>query len=33
MPTISLTRRYRFASSHRLHSPLLSDAENRAVYG
>jgi 6-pyruvoyltetrahydropterin/6-carboxytetrahydropterin synthase len=33
MPKISLTRRYRFASSHRLHSPLLSDAENRTVYG
>lgn len=33
MPTISLTRRYRFSSSHRLHSPLLSDAENRIVYG
>jgi 6-pyruvoyltetrahydropterin/6-carboxytetrahydropterin synthase len=33
MPAITLTRRYRFASSHRLHSPLLSDAENRAVYG
>jgi len=33
MPKISLTRRYRFASSHRLHSPVLSDVENRAVYG
>ena len=33
MPAIRLTRRYRFSSSHRLHSPLLSDAENRAVYG
>jgi 6-pyruvoyltetrahydropterin/6-carboxytetrahydropterin synthase len=30
---ISLTRRYRFSASHRLHSPLLSDAENDRVYG
>jgi 6-pyruvoyltetrahydropterin/6-carboxytetrahydropterin synthase len=30
---ISLTRRYRFAASHRLHSALLSDAENQRVYG
>jgi 6-pyruvoyltetrahydropterin/6-carboxytetrahydropterin synthase len=29
----SLTRRYRFAASHRLHSPRLSDEENRRVYG
>ena len=29
----TLTRRYRFASSHRMHSPLLSDEENREVYG
>ena len=29
----SLTRRYRFAASHRLHSPSLSDAENQRVYG
>lgn len=28
-----LTRRYRFCSSHRLHSPALTDAENRDVYG
>lgn len=28
-----LTRRYRFAASHRLHAPDLSDAENRALYG
>jgi 6-pyruvoyltetrahydropterin/6-carboxytetrahydropterin synthase len=28
-----ITRRYRFSASHRLHSPALSDAENRAVYG
>lgn len=30
---ISLTRRYRFAASHRLYSPKLSEAENRRVYG
>jgi 6-pyruvoyltetrahydropterin/6-carboxytetrahydropterin synthase len=30
---ITLTRSYRFAASHRLHSPLLSDAENNAIYG
>lgn len=28
-----LTRRYRFAASHRLHSDAMSDAENRATYG
>jgi 6-pyruvoyltetrahydropterin/6-carboxytetrahydropterin synthase len=30
---ISLTRRYNFAASHRLHSPKLSETENRRVYG
>jgi 6-pyruvoyltetrahydropterin/6-carboxytetrahydropterin synthase len=30
---ISLTRRYNFAASHRLHSPKLSAEENRRVYG
>jgi len=29
----SLTRRYRFAASHRLHSAELSEAENQRVYG
>ena len=29
----ALTRRYRFASSHRLHSPKLSEAENCETYG
>ncbi|MGH9758417.1 MAG: 6-carboxytetrahydropterin synthase [Candidatus Acidiferrales bacterium] len=29
----SLTRRYRFAASHRLHAAGLSDGENRRVYG
>ncbi|WP_321474163.1 6-carboxytetrahydropterin synthase [uncultured Paludibaculum sp.] len=33
MPDIRLVRRYRFSASHRLHTPLLSDEENRAVYG
>jgi 6-pyruvoyltetrahydropterin/6-carboxytetrahydropterin synthase len=30
---ISLTRRYRFAASHRLHSPALSEGENERIYG
>jgi 6-pyruvoyltetrahydropterin/6-carboxytetrahydropterin synthase len=30
---ISLTRRYRFAASHRLHRPNFSDDENRRIYG
>jgi 6-pyruvoyltetrahydropterin/6-carboxytetrahydropterin synthase len=30
---ISLTRRYRFCASHRLHSPSLSEAQNQALYG
>ncbi len=30
---LSLTRRYAFAASHRLHSPRLSEAENWRVYG
>jgi 6-pyruvoyltetrahydropterin/6-carboxytetrahydropterin synthase len=28
-----LTRRYRFSASHRLHSPDLSDEENRVTFG
>ncbi len=28
-----VTRQYRFAASHRLHSPELSDEMNRAIYG
>jgi 6-pyruvoyltetrahydropterin/6-carboxytetrahydropterin synthase len=28
-----VTRRYQFAASHRLHAPVLSDEENRRVYG
>ncbi len=31
--TVSLTRRYRFCASHRLHSVLLSDVENVRIYG
>jgi 6-pyruvoyltetrahydropterin/6-carboxytetrahydropterin synthase len=30
---MSLTRRYRFAASHRLHSPALSEVENERIYG
>jgi 6-pyruvoyltetrahydropterin/6-carboxytetrahydropterin synthase len=30
---ISLTRRYRFAASHRLHTAKLSESENKRVYG
>jgi 6-pyruvoyltetrahydropterin/6-carboxytetrahydropterin synthase len=30
---ISLTRRYRFAASHRLHSSALSEIENERIYG
>jgi 6-pyruvoyltetrahydropterin/6-carboxytetrahydropterin synthase len=29
----SITRVYRFSASHRLHSPELSEAENRRLYG
>ncbi len=28
-----LTKRYRFAAAHRLHSEAMSEAENRSVYG
>jgi 6-pyruvoyltetrahydropterin/6-carboxytetrahydropterin synthase len=31
--TVHLSRRYQFAASHRLHSPALSDEENRETYG
>jgi 6-pyruvoyltetrahydropterin/6-carboxytetrahydropterin synthase len=30
---VSLTRRYRFAASHRLHTPRLSESANPRVYG
>jgi 6-pyruvoyltetrahydropterin/6-carboxytetrahydropterin synthase len=28
-----VTRSYRFAASHRLHAPQLSELENRELYG
>ena len=30
---VSLTRRYRFAASHRLHRPNFSEDENQRIYG
>jgi 6-pyruvoyltetrahydropterin/6-carboxytetrahydropterin synthase len=30
---MTITRRYRFSASHRLHSPALSPEDNRTVYG
>ena len=30
---VSLTRRYKFAASHRLHAASLSEAENQRIYG
>jgi 6-pyruvoyltetrahydropterin/6-carboxytetrahydropterin synthase len=30
---VRLTRRYRFAASHRLHTPQLSEEENQKLYG
>lgn len=30
---MTMTRRYRFSASHRLHSPVLSEAENESLYG
>ena len=33
MNEVRLTRVYRFSSSHRLHSPQLSDEENCRIYG
>jgi len=32
-PSLELTRREEFSASHRLHNPVLSDEENRALYG
>jgi 6-pyruvoyltetrahydropterin/6-carboxytetrahydropterin synthase len=31
--TVHLSRRYQFAASHRLHSPALTDEQNRETYG
>jgi 6-pyruvoyltetrahydropterin/6-carboxytetrahydropterin synthase len=33
MPTVTVTRRVHFNAAHRLHSPSLSDEENRRVFG
>lgn len=33
MPIVRVTRRLHFSAGHRLHSPQLSEAENREVYG
>ena len=33
MPQVSVTRRYRFSASHRLHSSLFNDQQNLAAYG
>ncbi len=32
-PVARVTRRYRFAASHRLHSPAFSDGENAELFG
>ena len=33
MPIVRVTRRLHFSAAHRLHSPALSDEENREVFG
>ncbi len=33
MPTVTVTRHVHFNAAHRLHSPSLSDEENRRVFG
>lgn len=33
MPTVRVTRRVHFCAAHRLHSPELSDEQNRDVFG
>ena len=33
MPTVRVTRRVHFSAAHRLHSPQLSEEENRRVFG
>jgi 6-pyruvoyltetrahydropterin/6-carboxytetrahydropterin synthase len=33
MPTVTVTRRVHFNAAHRLHSPALSDEQNRRVFG
>ncbi len=32
-PAVHLTRRYWFSASHRLHQPVLAEAQNRELYG
>jgi 6-pyruvoyltetrahydropterin/6-carboxytetrahydropterin synthase len=32
-PSVRVTKRYRFAASHRLHAPAFSDEQNRAMFG
>ena len=32
-PLVRVTKRYRFAASHRLHAPTFSDDENRTLFG
>jgi 6-pyruvoyltetrahydropterin/6-carboxytetrahydropterin synthase len=33
VPTVRVTRRVHFSAAHRLHSPVLSDEENRRIFG
>ncbi len=33
VPHVTITRRIRFSSAHRVHNPALSDAENQRLYG
>jgi 6-pyruvoyltetrahydropterin/6-carboxytetrahydropterin synthase len=33
VPTVRVTRRVHFSAAHRLHSPALSDEENRRIFG
>jgi 6-pyruvoyltetrahydropterin/6-carboxytetrahydropterin synthase len=33
MPKVTITRRVHFSAAHRLHSPELSDEQNRATFG
>jgi 6-pyruvoyltetrahydropterin/6-carboxytetrahydropterin synthase len=33
VPEVALTRRYQFSAAHRLHSPTLSEEDNRKVFG
>lgn len=33
MPSVRVTRRVHFSAAHRLHNPVLSDEENRRIFG